>query len=210
LPALPPMRRGWSRSAHISLDSALGDADTELQKFTADSLRSPEPILERYAPNERIDVRGEARLARPSSSGPPSPPESESVAVPAKQSLGLHQEQGDAPQGTNLASRTSSPRSHPRKTGHLTVRDTTMGCCRSNAFSAMSAAICSEREQTVSAVKPASRGKGRLARRNTARDALALRQATEQRRWTRPFNTSPMWPIGDDGSSLCSIREAGQ
>ncbi len=97
LPALTPMRCGWCSSVHVSLDSALGDTDSELQKFTADSLRSPQPILGCHAPNERNDVGGDAGLVRSSTPRPPTPPEPKSFTVPTKQGLGLDQEQGAGP-----------------------------------------------------------------------------------------------------------------
>src|SRR5260370_10667708 len=90
----PARRAGF---AHVALDDPLRDTHAELEQFAADPLGSPEPILSCHAPNERDDIRGEARLVRPSSSGAPSPPESESFAVPAEHGLGLHKEQGITP-----------------------------------------------------------------------------------------------------------------
>ncbi len=206
LPWLPAMHARRTSSAHVSLDGPLRDANAELEQFTADPLGSPEPILSCHAPNERDDVRGEARLVRRSTSRPPTPPEPESFAMPAKQGIGLDQEQGVTPQGHEPREQDKQSALVPRKVGRLTEREATMSCCRSSAFSTIS----SLRERPTSAIRPPSRGKGPLTGRKAARNALAVRRATEQICRTSPFSTSPMWPIGDDRSSPCSMREAGR
>jgi len=67
----------------------------------------------------------------------------------------------------------------------------------------------SDQESRGFAERPPTRGKGRLTRRNAGRNTLALRRVTEQRLRTRLFNTSPMWPIRDDRSSLVRREKPG-
>jgi hypothetical protein len=46
-------------TAHVALDGALGDGDSELEELAADALGTPEAILEGDAPDERDDLSGQ-------------------------------------------------------------------------------------------------------------------------------------------------------
>ena len=118
-PSLTAMRCRRSSSAHIALDSALGDAHAELQQLAADSLRSPIDVLSRHPLDEGDDLGTEARFARSSSPGTPPPPELKSFAVPAKHSLGLHQEQGAAPPRNQPREQDEQSAFAPKKNGAL-------------------------------------------------------------------------------------------
>src|SRR5579859_5131595 len=94
----PPMSFSDLQAGRLDCNRVGCDvASGRVLKVPSDPLGSREPILSRHASNERDDIRGEARLMRPSSSAAPSPPESESFAVPAEHGLGLHDEQGITP-----------------------------------------------------------------------------------------------------------------
>src|SRR5258708_3379893 len=79
----------------------------------------PTNVVSRHPTDERNDLGTEVRSTRPSSPGTPSPPESESFAVPAKHSLGLHQKQGAAPRGNEHRKQDEQSAFTRKKSGSL-------------------------------------------------------------------------------------------
>src|SRR5262249_24017618 len=85
-----------TRSAEVLADGASGDPNGELQlQLVGDAFLSPGRILCGHFLNESAQVLGDARSAN--RSGFPAPEETESLAVPAEEGIGLDVHQGVTP-----------------------------------------------------------------------------------------------------------------
>jgi hypothetical protein len=58
-PGLPGVR--GTRRAHILLDRPFGDPDIQLEKFTADALGAPEPVVAGHLLDQRDRLGGDLR-----------------------------------------------------------------------------------------------------------------------------------------------------
>jgi hypothetical protein len=80
---LAEVRQRRTGSAHVLLDRALRDSDSEFEKLAAHPFGSPEPILASHAFDELDDLSGHTWLgqAPPSRSGSPAPEQAESPSA---------------------------------------------------------------------------------------------------------------------------------
>jgi len=97
-PALFRVRRAhWTISMEVLADGARGDLNGQLElQFIGDAFLSPGGILCGHLADESAQILGDLRSAhRP---GLPAPEEAESLAVPAKEGIGLDVHQGVTPE----------------------------------------------------------------------------------------------------------------
>ncbi|MEO8900119.1 MAG: hypothetical protein ABI627_01225 [Polyangiaceae bacterium] len=96
-PRLATPRRRSTTSAHVFLHCSFRDPDTELEEFTAYSLRAPQAIVTSHASNELDDAGIDTRLGLASRSRAPTPEEAEAFPMPAQNRVRLDQQHRVSP-----------------------------------------------------------------------------------------------------------------
>jgi hypothetical protein len=95
-PALPPGTR-TSKPAHVLLDGPLRHVDAELQQLTSNPFGSRERVLVDESSNQLDRLRGDSRRRGRWRPGSRSPEQTETLAVPTEDGVGLHEKYGVAP-----------------------------------------------------------------------------------------------------------------
>src|SRR5215471_8785482 len=138
-PALFRVRRAhWTISMEVLADRARGDLNGQLElQFIGDAFLSPGGILCGHLADESAQILGDLRSAhRP---GLPAPEEAESLAVPAKEGIGLDVHQGVTPK-EHAPRMTIISRVESWARCGFTLRSwNKASCLRKNRFSAASA-----------------------------------------------------------------------
>jgi hypothetical protein len=83
--------------AHVFLDCAFADLDTQFEQFPTDAFGSPLPTSAGHVANEVDGLLRQRRVASMSRASPPK--QAEAGSVPAEDSVWLHDGNGPAPCG---------------------------------------------------------------------------------------------------------------
>lgn len=89
-------RAGCSDATQVGLNGVFGHREAEFEEFASDTFSAPTRLFGRDPSNQRDEVRGELRTTS-SGASLDAPEESEPLAVPPEQGLGLEDQKGLSP-----------------------------------------------------------------------------------------------------------------
>ena len=91
----PPFDASTPESSKVAGDCGLGNVESQLEKFTVDAWCSPAWILGFHPPDKIADFLSDSRA--PAFAGPPSPKETEGVAMPRDNRFRSYQDKSISP-----------------------------------------------------------------------------------------------------------------